>query len=240
MGDQQIMDSLAVYDAGAEIRFKNSVQGGSLLPWFKCGNLWVSTKVYCLNITHKELSSMDYLYGRPVRIDGTPYICRCPGLETRSNGMTEWAEILTLAGDLQTELDWYLRGFWGCGSDSEGEFVTLPRVGNPCYRVSRRNTWRASDVGFRPVLSPLAAEPVINSTLVGTELVVYHGLTALSGKLIDFSDYDLILSWELDHFDKTIYGGFANAQPDGTVVVDRSALDYLQIEGKRNFEIEGI
>lgn len=240
MGDQQILNSLAVYDSGAEIRFKNSVQGGSLLPWFKCGNQWVSTNVYCLNITHKELSSMDYLYGRPVRIDGTPYICHCPSLETRKNGTTEWVEFLKAAGGSQAELDWPLHGFWGRGSDSDGEFVTLPRVGNPCYRVSRRNTWRASDVGFRPVLSPLAAEPVISNALVGTELVVYHGLTALSGKLIAFSDYDLILSRELYHFDKTIYGEFANTQPDGTIVVDRSALDYLQVEGKRNFEIGGI
>lgn len=234
--DGQLMtSSWAEYEENKMIHFGDSVSGEEHLEWIRYRGGWVSTKVVLLNITMNELSKFDYLFGRPVRIDGVPYECRCPKLTHSADGKTEWMDILHTVGQDNSIWDWEISGFWGQGIDEEGlPFVILPRVSNPTYQVSRPCDWRSLQVGFRPILMPMKPEPLVNDRLLGTELVVFHGLTAISGKLVGFSAYDLILSLEECLLNPDIYGDFIKDQHDGTIAVDRSAIDYLQKEPKKN------
>lgn len=40
------------------------------IRWIKVGNLWVSTEVFCTNISYQELLQSGFIEGKPVRIGG--------------------------------------------------------------------------------------------------------------------------------------------------------------------------
>ena len=55
-------------------------------------------------------------------------------------------------------------------------------------------TTRDVYVGFRPVLEPLAPEPLISDALIRADLKVYGSDTAIIGQLVEHTDYDLVMA----------------------------------------------
>ena len=49
-------------------------------------------------------------------------------------------------------------------------------------------------VGFRPILEPLAPEPLISDALIRADLKVYGPDTAIIGQLVEYTDYDLVMA----------------------------------------------
>lgn len=216
-----------------KISFGDSLPGLAQIQWVKVGKIWVSTKVFCLNISREELNAADYLYGRPVRIDGVPYICRSIDLTPTfaDEIRTEWTDILNATAGSSSIWDTDTCGFWGQGSNTAGlSYLVKPSLTNPKNLYDAGKNDRDPNVGFRPVLESLKQEPVVDKSLLGEMVVAYHGGTGICGRLHDFSDYDLVLDAGEASYNGKMYKEFACIIGGKIAVVDRTAVDYLQKE----------
>ena len=84
------------------------------------------------------------------------------------------------------------------------------------------------NVGFRPVLEPLAPEPLISDALIRADLKVYGPDTAIIGQLVEYTDYDLVieLSAQQPSPMERKWGG-----KDGKhIIIDRTAVIWVKEE----------
>lgn len=88
-------------------------------------------------------------------------------------------------------------------------------------------TYRSVNVGFRPVLEPLPPEPLVSEPLIGANLEIYGQGYMFDGKLVDFSDYDLIISPPGGICSAEDKCGWASMVGDN-VVIDRSAITWMK------------
>ena len=66
---------LGVEYNGEVLSFGNTIPGKTI-PFVKWGKLLVASQCVCINIRWDELNKAGYIFGRPVKIDGVPYLCR--------------------------------------------------------------------------------------------------------------------------------------------------------------------
>lgn len=75
-------DRPALYTKNNILRFGDSTVDESVnIPWVWVGDKWISKATVLTNITWNELDAFGFTRGRPVRIDGDLYYCRCPHLD---------------------------------------------------------------------------------------------------------------------------------------------------------------
>ena len=86
--------------------------------------------------------------------------------------------------------------------------------------------------GFRPVLEPLQPEPPVSNSLVGRNLKVYGPTAAISGRLVDFNDYDLILQLPADAASRVLGAQVLSSNgwlADGRrMTLDRSTITWME------------
>jgi len=197
------------------------------IPFVKWGKLLVASQCVCTNISWDELNKAGYIFGWPVKIDGAPYLCRSLKAGEERDVPNEWDSILDDLGEDDGLWHWSDGYFWG--QETSRRFASYRAVRG--YSSARR--WSLSyaadrrvNVGFRPVLEPLAPASLISGALIGATLKLYGPSKAFSGRLEEFSDYDLVIEPSAQQL---IPADCKWVSRDGSrIIIDRSAITWIQ------------
>ena len=185
---------------GLEVKYNGEVlsfgntDSERAIPFVKWGELLVASQCVCSNISWKQLNKAGYILGRPVKIDGVPYLCRSLKVGDENDVPNEWDSILDDLGEDDSLWHWGSGYFWGQeGSKYEASSRAVRGYHSARNWSGSSATRRYVFVGFRPVLEPLPPEPLVSDTLIGANLKVYGPDTAIIGQLVEHTDYDLSL-----------------------------------------------
>lgn len=191
----------APYVGDLEIGIGNTA-ASKPLQWIQAGYQFIAGNCILTNISWLELSNQKYAPKRTVTIDGVDFVCRLPSVGTFADELSEWKMLARIA---QIEHCPYAQDFWFWGADE----LAVPGV-RPIGHLRDSGKWAVlgealikNDIGqacgWRPVLEPIGIP--VTDDLVGKRITAWSGNHALSGKLIEVSDYDLVLdnvrSWPL-------------------------------------------
>ena len=211
---------------GRVISFGDTVSEKAI-PFVRWKSLWVASQCVCINISWEQLSKAGYIFGCPVKIDGTSYLCRSLEVGEESDVPNEWDSILDDLGEDDSLWHWSEQFFWGQETSKNQASHRAVRGWVSARRWNYYTaTYRYVNVGFRPVLEPLAPEPLISDTLVGSNLEIYSSGPMFDGKLVDFSDYDLVIS---PGSPCTISDGCRWASMiGGNIVIEREAISWMK------------
>ena len=184
---------LGVEYNGEVLSFGNTIPGKTI-PFVKWGKLLVASQCVCTNISWDELNKAGYIFGRPVKINGTPYICRSLKVGEMEGAPNEWDAILNDLGEDDSLWHWMGKYFWG----QEAKTPWRPFRAVRGYSSARRwcdfeSEFQNVNVGFRPVLEQLPPDPLLTDSSVGHYLIVYGPDGSIAGELVEFSDYDLVM-----------------------------------------------
>ena len=165
------------------------------IPFVKWKDLWVAGKAICLNASWDDLNKHNFITGHPIKIDGVPYLCRSLKVGEERDVPNEWDSILDELGEDDSLWHWSKQLFWGQEiSKKRGSFRAVRGRHSARYWNDLSATTRHVTVGFRPVLEPLAPEPLISDALIRADLKVYGPDTAIIGQLVEYTDYDLVMA----------------------------------------------
>lgn len=162
------------------------------LGWIKAGNIFICSRTICLRASWKALNKQGFITGRPVSIDGTPYLCRLlkVGLDIHRPG--KWDELLNEVGDMDSI--WNCNGLWFWGQELHPESNSFA----VCRGGEEPRGWNYAEIdhmspkiGFRPVLEPLPPMPVLDEGMIGTTLRMYGDEGWFDAALAEFNDYDI-------------------------------------------------
>ena len=205
--------------AGQELSIGDTCPGVEL-QWVDDGGLLVSDRTICTNITWEQLDQKGLVFGAPVRIDGKSYLCRCLKVGSKEGVPNEWDALLDKYGENDNLWHWEYQRFWG------QETISRPDLPHPIrggvlarFWCWDRATYQSVDVGFRPVLEPLlSGGPEV---LVGRNIKVFGPREEyIRGRLVEFSDYDLMVDPAAGIGDGI---GWTHRQ-NGMVIIERGAI----------------
>ena len=197
------------------------------IPFVKWGKLLVASQCVCTNISWDELNKAGYIFGWPVKIDGAPYLCRSLKAGEERDVPNEWDSILDDLGEDDGLWHWSDGYFWG--QETSRRFASSRAVrgwSSARYWNYDSATYRYVYVGFRPVLEPLAPEPLVSDTLIGANLKVYGPDTAIIGQLVEYTDYDLVI--ELSAQQPSPMERKWAGKDGKHIIIDRSAIVWVQ------------
>ena len=229
--DGQPSELNAVYGGGA-ISLGDTVPEAAI-PFVKWKDLWVAGKVVCLNASWDDLNKHNFIAGCPVKIDEVPYLCRSIKVGEENDGPNEWNSILDDLGEDDNLWHWRGHFFWGQEPPKrQASHRTVRGFYSARFWGSNPTVYRNTLIGFRPVLEPLPQVPTISDSLVGSRLTVYGATADISGRLIDFSDYDLSLELPTEAVSRAISAQVLRVNSwlaDGRrMTIDRSAIVWMK------------
>ena len=218
---------------GLEVKYNGEVlsfgntDSERAIPFVKWGELLVASQCVCSNIRWEQLNKAGYILGRPVKIDGVPYLCRSLKVGEKNGVPNEWDSILDNLGEDDNLWHWRGHFFWG-QEVSKYEASTRAFRGYSSARFWGHGTatYRVVSVGFRPVLEPLPPEPLVSDTLIGANLKVYGPDTAIIGQLVEYTDYDLVI--ELSAQQPSPMERKWAGKDGKHIIIDRSAIVWVQ------------
>ena len=168
---------------------------GKAIHFVKWKDLWVASEIVCLSASWNDLEKYNFITGWPIRIDGVLYLCRSLKVGEERDVPNEWDSILDELGEDDSLWHWSKQLFWGQEiSKKRGSFRAVRGRHSARYWNDLSATTRHVTVGFRPVLEPLAPEPLISDALIRADLKVYGPDTAIIGQLVEYTDYDLVMA----------------------------------------------
>ena len=168
---------------------------GKAIHFVKWKDLWVASEIVCPGASWNDLEKNNYITGWPIRVDGVLYLCRSLKVGEESDVPNEWDSILDDLGEDDGLWHWSDGYFWG--QETSRHLTSFRAVRG--YTSARRwnyhsATVRNVDVGFRPVLEPLPPAPLISDSLIGAGLKVCGPNAAIIGRLVEYTDYDLVMA----------------------------------------------
>lgn len=224
---------LGVKCNGESISFGDAFPGVAI-PFVKWENILVASRCVCTNIPWNTLYLRGFILGYPVKIDGISYLCRSLKVGAKDGDPNEWDAVLDAIGDADSIWHWKKEYFWGQDVSEYGTPYQTVRGHHSARAWSKRHSLsKDSIVGFRPVLEPLQPEPPVSNSLVGRNLKVYGPTAAISGRLVDFNDYDLILQLPADAASRVLSAQVLSHNgwlADGRrLTLDRSTITWMEI-----------
>ena len=198
------------------------------IPFVKWGKLLVASQCVCTNISWDELNKAGYIFGWPVKIDGAPYLCRSLKAGEERDVPNEWDSILDDLGEDDGLWHWKKQYSWGQETPKRRASSRAVRgwVSARYWYSHYAATGRHVDVGFRPALEPLPPAPLISDSLIGATLKLYGPSKAFSGRLEEFSDYDLVIEPSAQQL---IPADCKWVSRDGSrIIIDHSAITWIQ------------
>lgn len=208
---------------GGEISFGPAVPDMEI-EWVKLKNgFLISNATLCTYISWMELHSQGFVFGTPVQIDGTTYLCRCLKVGAEDGAPNEWDAALDEAGESNDLWNWAGTDFWGQETTSEGA-----RAARACYGSRKWNEYPADSLygglGFRPLLEPLRGIYTTDG-LIGKNVRIFDlDSNSIAGRLLDVDDYDLIVVPSTPPLDSCSW-----AQQNGEkTIVNRSKILWIQ------------
>ena len=219
---------LGVEYNGEVLSFGNTIPGKTI-PFVKWGELLVASQCVCSNIRWEQLNKAGYILGRPVKIDGVPYLCRSLKVGDENDVPNEWDSILDDLGEDDSLWHWGSGYFWGQETARHhASYRAVRGYHSARYWDYYYAAYRDVDVGFRPVLEPLPPEPLISDALIRADLKVYGSDTAIIGQLVEYTDYDLVM---VSNADLRLPQQCQWARRDGKhIIIDRTAVIWVKEE----------
>ena len=213
---------------GRVISFGDTVSEKAI-PFVRWKSLWVASQCVCINISWEQLSKAGYIFGCPVKIDGTFYLCRSLEVGEEKDVSNEWDSILDDLGEDDGLWHWSEQFFWGQEpSKNQASHRAVRGYPSAHYWSHRNAATRFVSVGFRPILEPLAPEPLISDALIRADLKVYGPDTAIIGQLVEYTDYDLVM---VSNADLRLPQQCQWARRDGKhIIIDRTAVIWVKEE----------
>ena len=168
---------------------------GKRIPFIRWKNLLVASKPVCTEVSWEDLNKAGYIYGRPVIIDGKPYLCRSLKVGTKAGDPNEWDQLVSEYPNASNRyLHWKDTYFWGQESGSSViHRVVRGYISAREYGYLPKDTCTRS-TGFRPVLEELPPVPDDLSSLIGKDIAIYGQETDIFGILKQVTDYDLVIA----------------------------------------------
>ena len=211
---------------GRKISFGDTTPRGAI-PFVKYQKLLGAGEVICPGVPWSALDKQGFITGRPVCIDGITYLCRSLKVGMKEGESNEWDSILDDLGEDDNLWKWNLKFFWG--REGPMDFPSFRTV-RGYYSARSRDTYstngRSTNVGFRPVLEPLPPMPPLS---VGGKFKIYGPDKDVSGRLVDFSDYDLIMEPKAGL--RLPAKCHQWARRDGShIIIDRTAITWMKEE----------
>jgi len=215
----------AVY-GGGDISLGDTVPGKAI-HFVKWKDLWVASEIVCPSASWNDLEKNNYITGWPIRVDGVLYLCRSLKVGEESDVPNEWDSILDDLGEDDGLWHWSDGYFWG---QETSRHLTSFRAVRGRHSARYWDSYEAAywyvNVGFRPVLEPLPPAPLISDSLIGATLKLYGPSKAFSGRLEEFSDYDLVIEPSAQQL---IPADCKWVSKDGgRIIVERSAITWMQ------------
>ena len=197
------------------------------IHFMKWKDLWVASEIVCPNASWTDLNKHNFITGWPIRIDGVPYLCRSLKVGEENDAPNEWDSILDDLGEDDNLWHWGSRYFWGQETSRHHASARAVRGWVSARYWNRIDaTSRYVSVGFRPALEPLPPAPLISDSLIGATLKLYGPSKAFSGRLEEFSDYDLVIEPSAQQL---IPADCKWVSRDGSrIIIDRSAITWIQ------------
>lgn len=192
--DGQPQETGARYDGGR-------IMLGAAIPdkelqWIKANGLLIADRCICTNISWEQLHAQGLVFGTPIQIDGQFYLCRCLKVGAEDDVPNEWDTALDETNESNDLWHWENAFFWG--QEIPSGFASSRAVRgwvSAHYWNNRNASGRLVNVGFRPALEPLGAEPWNSETLIGKTIRLYGARgVPLEGRLLDVDDYDFTLA----------------------------------------------
>lgn len=189
------------YRAVQEIKI-GSTQNLKPIRWLQQGPLYIAETVVLSRISFLDLDTQGYADERTVYIDDVAFQCRLPKMADGTGDPGEWLDLAKRTGiveNREAKDSW----FWGQGDFLIPGIRPLSHLRDPERHITLRYPATEDDtgrpVGWRPILEPVGID--LTDDLVNNRIVAWSGDHALCGKLVDISEYDLVLdnvlSWPL-------------------------------------------
>ena len=90
---------------GETIAFGDTIPGMAI-PFVKWGKLLVACQCVCIDVSWMDMKNTGYIFGRPIKIDGTLYLCRSLKAGEVEGAPNEWDDILDDLGDDNSLWSW--------------------------------------------------------------------------------------------------------------------------------------
>ena len=168
---------------------------GKAIHFVKWKDLWVASEIVCPSASWNDLEKNNYITGWPIRVDGVLYLCRSLKVGEESDVPNEWDSILDDLGEDDGLWHWSDGYFWG---QETSRHLTSFRAVRGRHSARYWDSYEAAywyvNVGFRPVLEPLPPAPLISDSLIGAGLKVCGPNAAIIGRLVEYTDYDLVMA----------------------------------------------
>ena len=200
---------------------------GKAIHFVKWKDLWVASGIVCPSASWNDLEKNNYITGWPIRVDGVLYLCRSLKVGEESDVPNEWDSILDDLGEDDGLWHWSDGYFWG---QETSRHLTSFRAVRGRHSARYWDSYEAAywyvNVGFRPALEPLPPAPLISDSLIGATLKLYGPSKAFSGRLEEFSDYDLVIE---PYAQQLISADCKWVSRDGgRIIIERSAITWIQ------------
>lgn len=216
--DDHLMAAGREYIPGQRISIKDTKPGNELC-WVVVNGLLIADRCLLTNISWDNLEQQGMVFGKQLCIDRAKYLCRLLKLGNQKGIQSEWTTALAAVGDDSDELwHWNEKFTWGQESSSKYE------VRRATCGYSSADEWcgilssvRNSHTGFRPVLEPKFSD--FSELKAGAELQVWVNQQIIRGRLVELTDYDVVLACEGNsHADKKDLKLIAAARPEGLII----------------------
>ncbi len=227
----------ALVQDGKRNQFPTAYSGGKFgladadgtqpIPWLVSGGTLFCCHNLLTGISWKALSQDSKVFGCKAEIEGFKFLCRIPYPGTTPGG--EWDAAVDLAQGDDRILHWKNYRSW-CQSAGMDSVTRVVRGGGAAkeWQSYPENGY----AGWRPILEPKGV-PIPESGLrlqAGYELLVWGTDCVLRGKILDQSDYDLVLQSSGTWFADDAGSLFRPLEKKlRTIIVDKSQVRMVQI-----------
>lgn len=216
---------------GEEISFGDTHFRGNKVVFVAVNNLLISTRTICRNVSWDQLNKQGYIYGRPITIDGTQFLCRSLHVGMEPGASNEWDAALNAIGEDDSLWHWSAAYFWGMEQAGIGSAPNsrIVRGGKEARFFTKQYSGKMiRSVRFRPVLEYLSPAEKISRTLLKKKVKVYGPGGYITGFLKDFSDYDLVLTNAESYLETPKNLRWVCFMGPSNMVIDRSAIIWVQ------------
>lgn len=189
-----MMDVL--YKPNSDIRIGNTAYSESPIEWVKVHEaLYVARRYLLSYISWSELDEQGFVYGREMSIDGRRYNVRLlqVGDSAEHAATSEWDAILNTAGTEVARLFPANRPFSGMDKPQGKELQTSIRKGLQGREWDCYVDLIEPEIVWRPVLEPVDMRLNPGPEHIGLPLAVRCPMQFIRGRLVEVTNYDLIL-----------------------------------------------
>lgn len=193
---------------------------GKEIFWIKNGGVYVAARNIVSGVSWTDLYVNGWVLGRELELDGRAYLCRLMEVGETADRYCEYERLLAFVA-----LDHARTNSLSWGREQTGEKMAAARGGSGCKNwCSLPYDNRSGACGWRPILEPIML--VLNDASIGQDIEVRKlgSNIVVCGKLLHFTDYDLII--EVDRFVWPSLDWGKEIDP-GIWALDRSQLGYM-------------